>query len=251
MTSPPRVPTQAMLAAATLDRLPHGLDQDIRTNIWCAMWDAWEKEQTSRPGNTQVPSEAGRSATKAPSTDTVTDSGPHKDACAGRLDHQSEGRDMMASVRCSSGASPLESGNAREATCLTPDDPARDTSATQQGQLGANAGSNPAPPTGPIADLCARLRDELSGERDRHKRTHERAKRAEAERDKKADYAERMDALAEERLTRAERAESERDTLRAIVRAADAAIASCTALSGSSVLWDAYDRARAQWKGES
>lgn len=59
------------------------------------------------------------------------------------------GQGHEANVRCSLGASPLESGNAREATCLNSGPSARIGADTQQGQLGANAGSIPAPPTTP------------------------------------------------------------------------------------------------------
>ena len=61
--------------------------------------------------------------------------------------HVTGEQEHEAAARCALGASSLESGNAREATCLNAGNPARGKPDTQQEQLGTDAGSIPASPT--------------------------------------------------------------------------------------------------------
>lgn len=75
---------------------------------------------------------------------------------------QNGGQGHEAYVHCSLGALPLESGNAREATCLNTEPSARTGTDTQQGQLGANAGSISAPPTSTPAAQPASPREQCS-----------------------------------------------------------------------------------------
>lgn len=216
---PPREPTLRMVSKGARTCWDHGGEITV-SNIWRAMYDAWTQEQTSGAGDKRLPvgrahEQSGIAAPIAP------------------LDHQNGVQRDAASPGCALGASSLESGNAREATCLSGDPDARQPVAYTAGTVRDHAGSTPAAPTDPIADLCARLRshykrggsfdfalaadalERLALERDkaRHSDAHTLAVLKSAERD----YLTRIAELRE----RAERAEAERDTLRAIVRAAD------------------------------
>ena len=263
---PPREPTLGMVSRGARTCWDQGGEITV-SNVWRAMHDAWTQEQTSGPG---VPCESPRSEVSATTSaadgnvgteDATSGAGRIGRIAPGPLDHQSA-------------ATPLAGRPDAGAVQVVTDGPAAD----------------------PIADLCARLRDEASQYTDHtdlwsdaadalerlvrenakwkawsiaeiaarnpsvleYMRHWEgRAERAEAERDQATANANQ--AIKELRDIR-----TERDTLRAIVRAADAMRAGtdCPLCDYGKLRnpakehWEScgfgqYDRARAAWKGEA
>lgn len=233
---PPREPTLGMVSRGARTCWDQGGEITV-SNVWRAMHDAWTQEQTSGPG---VPCESPRSEVSATTSaadgnvgteDATSGAGRIGRTAPGPLDPQNGVQRDAASPGCALGASSLESGNAREATCLNGEHDARRGSPTQQEQLGTNAGSIPATPTDPIADLCARLRDEASQYTDHTDLWAEAADALERLAREKDDVramlqntnrdAARLASLVDkykwqvrDTCTRAERAEAERDNAR-------------------------------------
>ena len=218
---PPREPTRGMIAVGmTASRLRVYSWEEI----WRAMHDAWTQEQTS--GEPRVP-------VRVPCPNKVDGVCPLPNV-------------HCAYPECTEGTAPLS--HVTPAQAVT-DGPAAD----------------------PIADLCARLRSHYTRggsfdfalaadalERLARERDDTRAMLRNTNHDaaRLASLVDKYKWQVRDTRKRAERAEAERDTLRAIVRAADAlrielfphgVCCKCE----HCVLVVAYDRARAKWGGES
>lgn len=256
---PPREPTFGMVSRGARTCWDKGGEITV-SNVWRAMHDAWTQEQTS-----------GKAM---PATGL---SSPDHAGTASPLDHQSSAEPRVpVRVPCPNkvdGVCPLPNVHCAYPKCTEGTAPLSHVTPAKPPAQAVTDG----PAADPIADLCAELRATHCSNENLHDNAAYELERLARERDdvramlqntnrdaaRLASLVDKYKWQVRDTCTRAERAEAERDTLRAIVRAADAIRtgADCPRCDSGKLRnpekehWEScgfgqYDRARAAWKGE-